>query len=101
MVDKLAADGYTDPSDSDPFDPMNVGVDDGSGGVIRGWFLVPYVFSAGPDEEYGLTMPNPGNVAEMNNPFTGAPLDFGAPCLVDGKRTRTHKDNIDNHTLVR
>ena len=95
MVDKLAADGYTDPSDSDPFDPMNVGVGDGSGGVIRGWFLVPYVFSAGPDEKYGLTMPNPRNVAEMNNPFTGASLDFGA------SYGRTHKDNIDNHTLVR
>lgn len=95
MIDKLARDGYTDPSDSDPFDPMNVGVDDGSGDSLRGWFLVPYVFSAGPDEKYGLTMPNPQDVDEMSNPFAGAALDVGAPY------GRTHKDNIDNHTLVR
>ena len=97
MIDKLAADEYLDSEDADPFDPMNVGVLNASGDVERGWFLVPYVFSAGPDERYGLTMPNPSGLAEMNNPFLrgGSTLDVGVPYA------RTHKDNIDNHTLVR
>lgn len=95
MVAKLAADEYLDSGDADPFDPMNVGVLGSDGNVERGWFLVPYVFSAGPDEKYGLTMPKPADVAEMNDPFTGSSLNIGVPYA------RTHKDNIDNHTLVR
>lgn len=81
--------------DADPFDPLGVG---------DGWFLVPYVFSAGPDGEPGLMAPTAASVEAMNNPFdVNSNLDFdnnafypGAP---DG--SKTHKDNIDNHTLVR
>lgn len=82
--------------DADPFDPLNVG---------DGWFLVPYVFSAGPDGEYGLMAPTASTVEAMNNPFDvnsnldpddNAPFYPGAP---DG--SKTHKDNIHNHTLAR
>lgn len=106
MIDKLAADGYLDSGDADPFDPMNVGVDpvnpdnllirSNEDEVERGWFLVPYVFSAGPDGKYGLTMPSVmDNAKAMNDPFKGTSLNVGVPYA------RTHKDNIDNHTLVR
>lgn len=82
--------------DADPFDPLGVG---------DGWFLVPYVFSAGPDGEPGLMAPTAATVEAMNNPFdvnsnldldNNAPFYPGAP---DG--SKAHKDNIDNHTLVR
>ncbi|MBQ7109767.1 MAG: type II secretion system protein [Thermoguttaceae bacterium] len=82
--------------DADPFDPLGVGA---------GWFLVPYVFSAGPDGEPGLMAPTAATVEAMNNPFdvnsnldldNNAPFYPGAP---DG--SKAHKDNIDNHTLVR
>ncbi|MGI6401036.1 MAG: type II secretion system protein [Thermoguttaceae bacterium] len=89
-----------DKIDRDPFDPLNVGFIHGDSGQIeRGWFLVPYVYSAGPDGKYGLLMPNPDGTtrAEMNDPFkrNGSTLDVGTPY---GK---SHQDNIDNHTLVR
>lgn len=82
--------------DADPFDPLDVG---------DGWFLVPYVFSAGPDGEYGLKAPTATVDSAMNNPFDvnsnldvddGSAFFPGAP-----KDDGTHKDNIDNHTLVR
>ncbi len=98
--DPKAAENQIDKIDRDPFDPLNVGVIYGDSGQIeRGWFLVPYVYSAGPDGKYGLLMPNPDGVApeEMNDPFkrNGSTLDVGTPY---GK---SHQDNIDNHTLVR
>ena len=90
---EIDAEGYIVPDDSDPFDPMGVG---------DGWFLVPYVFSAGPDERGGLTMPNSSVVTNMNDPFVGA-LTVGEPLVDDesGKVLKFNKDNIDNHTLVR
>ena len=95
------------PEDSDPFDPLDIiwnlnsdGVD--IGGAMPGWFLVPYVYSAGPDGEYGLVVPEDLEQLpdwNMNDPFTfsrsypkdtaGSPLNSGC------------KDNIDNHTLIR
>lgn len=87
--------GSLDAKDKDPFDPSCVG---------DGWFLVPYIYSAGPDGEYGLTMPNATNIKYMDNPFlsvadegTIPPVQVGSPLA----GTRTYKDNIDNHTLVR
>ena len=81
--------------DADPFDPLGVG---------DGWFLVPYVFSAGPDGEPGLMAPTAATVEAMNNPFdvnSNLDLDNNAfyPGAPDG--SKAHKDNIDNHTLVR
>lgn len=81
--------------DADPFDPLN---------VSDGWFLVPYVFSAGPDGEYGLTAPTAVDVAAMNNPFdVNSNLDDANNAFFPGEPdgSKTHKDNIDNHTLVR
>lgn len=88
--------------DADPFNPLQLDFTD-SGQTTPGWFLVPYIFSAGPDGEYGL-IPSPSGsvaVAEMNDPFStslnvGLQNALGAP---DG--TETHKDNINNHTLIR
>lgn len=82
--------------DADPFDPLGVG---------NGWFLVPYVFSAGPDGEYGLIAPTATDVVEMNDPFTSALTYWtnGDYDLIPGYSNgdKTHNDNIDNHTLVR
>ncbi len=81
--------------DADPFDPLKVG---------DGWFLVPYVFSAGPDGEYGLMAPTATDVAAMNNPFdANSNLDDAGAAFFPGAPNgdETHKDNIDNHTLVR
>lgn len=107
MLDVLGAGGVIDSIDRDPFDPLNVGVSNGSS-TAYGWFLVPYIFSAGPDEKYGVIMPNPTTVAEMNNPFVDPQLDNGLSYQdyadkynLSGRFTKTHKDNIDNHTLVR
>ena len=101
---------YDDLMDSDPFNPLSVSA--AANGVTndpvnfpdKGWFLVPYVFSGGPevdDEEdserswYGLISP-----IATNEPFTAANADPAtAPGAPDG--SKTHKDNIDNHTLVR
>ncbi len=82
--------------DADPFDPL---------AVSNGWFLVPYVFSAGPDGEYGLIAPTATDVVEMNDPFTAALTYWtnGDYDLIPGypNGDETYKDNIDNHTLVR
>ena len=82
--------------DADPFDPL---------AVSNGWFLVPYVFSAGPDGEYGLVAPTATDVVEMNDPFTSALTYWtsGDYDLIPGypNGDETHQDNIDNHTLVR
>lgn len=88
---------YVSPEDADPFDPLS-SIEDIDGPEYSGWFLVPYVFSAGPDGMYGLVGPEVFN-ANMVNPFefsrsnptatAGSPLDS------------TFKDNIDNHTLIR
>lgn len=89
---EIDAEGCVVPDDSDPFDPMGVG---------DGWFLVPYVFSAGPDEIGGLVMPSSSVVTNMNDPFVGA-LAVGEPIHDENDRVlKFNKDNIDNHTLVR
>ena len=81
----------------DPFDPVDI-IEDMDGVGSSGWFLVPYVFSAGPDGLYGLTSADVFGDS-MDDPFTysranpdataGSPLDA------------SYKDNIDNHTLIR
>lgn len=47
-------------ADADPFDPLDIIqtlADSGGTDKLPGWFLVPYVYSAGPDGEYGLLTP--------------------------------------------
>ncbi|MBP5620707.1 MAG: type II secretion system protein [Thermoguttaceae bacterium] len=104
-----------DPEDADPFDPLNVIWNANEDGLVEpdvkspGWFLVPYVYSAGPDGEYGLVTPE--IFTDMNDPFTYSRLNFDntagspAPLLDDGGNVvgadSSYKDNIDNHTLIR
>lgn len=97
--------------DADPFNPLGV-----SGNAMtegkptdncpdKGWFLAPYVFSGGAEVDseentndvwYGLIAP--GDCA--NDPYTVA---FDDPSIAAGAPdgSKTHKDNIDNHTLAR
>lgn len=100
-------DALVEKFDADPFDPLEVVQrcwDDGqfsTGDIRPGWFLVPYVYSAGPDGEYGLVTPEVfgDDPSDMNDPFTYSRYNpdstAGSP---DGLK---YKDNIDNHTLVR
>ena len=95
--------------DADPFDPLGViQIAYTSETVVPpeqpGWFLVPYVYSVGPDGEAGLITPEDieaeaDNASFMNDPFTysrnNPNATAGSP---DGP---FYKDNIDNHTLVR
>lgn len=99
--------------DADPFNPLGVsGNAISEGGALptvnypdKGWFLAPYVFSGGSDVDsdentddvwYGLIAPHDYS----NDPYTPA---FGNPAIADGAPdgSKTHKDNIDNHTLAR
>ena len=102
---QVGTNGVPDRYDADPFDPLGLGY----GGEV-GWFLVPYVFSAGSDGLYGLKMPgmdgdtNWTNVEFVNNPFEGCSASSWAPsgyALVGQEINTSYKDNIDNHTLVR
>ncbi|MDO5309075.1 MAG: type II secretion system protein [Planctomycetia bacterium] len=114
-----------DKEDADPFDPLgfldNWRQSSGDYYALNGrempagWFLVPYVFSAGPDGKYGLVMPDVvrsevngdeeqgvadaslRSVSDMLDPFSGLSLTFGEPDSSD----KAHLDNLDNHTLVR
>jgi len=107
---------YRDRSNADPFDPLSVLAwrrENVSGATLRpGWFLVPYVYSAGSDGAYGIA-PDPydkdrnddifNDVNVMNDPFTcldkGSDYWLGAPREIEG--VNAYKDNIDNHTLIR
>lgn len=92
---------------ADPFDPLGVIQNAYTDDTVvppeqPGWFLVPYVYSVGPDGEAGLIMPEvieADNASFMNDPFTysrnNPNATAGSP---DGP---FYKDNIDNHTLVR
>lgn len=92
---------------ADPFDPLGIienMVSDPDGGLLPGWFLVPYVYSMGPDGESGLIPPDVfGNM--MNDPFTytrNNPNETaGSPVPQEWVDYLKSKDNIDNHTLVR
>lgn len=106
---------YDENMDADPFNPLGLSLQaetDGAPATAnypdKGWFLVPYIFSGGrevDDEDpelgwYGLVPP-----IATSEPFTAAheyranDADELIPGAPDG--SKTHKDNIDNHTLVR
>ncbi len=96
------------PEDADPFDPLEAvqnSIDDGdftSDERGAGWFLVPYVYSAGSDGEYGLVDSAEvfGGVGDdINDPFT---YSRSNPDATAGSPAKSgYKDNIDNHTLIR
>ena len=103
------------PDDADLLDPLGIiqgVIDAGMSYTIDGvstddykpgWFLVPYVYSAGSDGKYGLV--TPWNCAEysMNDPFTLARKSQTSPPgpSPGSPDTLEYKDNIDNHTLIR
>jgi len=101
------AEFYQERINADPFDPLSVLAwrrANVSGANLRpGWFLVPYVYSAGPDGGYGILNDSFNEVEVMNDPFTclddSSDYWLGAPFEVDG--VNVYKDNIDNHTLIR
>ncbi len=106
ICDQIDANGVLNRYDADPFDPLGFGY---RGEV--GWFLVPYVFSAGPDGVYGLNMPGMDGDSNwttdeyfVNDPFAGCSSGSWSPtgyALVGQEINNSYKDNIDNHTLVR
>lgn len=106
IKDQIEKDGVLNKYDADPLDPLGFGYN----GEV-GWFLVPYVFSAGPDGGYGLNMPgmdgDPNwttSVDFVNDPFVGCSSGSWSPtgyALVGQEINKSYKDNIDNHTLVR
>ncbi len=98
--------------DADPFNPLGLSLQAANASFDpptancpdKGWFLVPYVFSGGPEVDseedttrswYGLVPP-----VDTSEPFSAA---YAAPSIAPGAPdgSKTHKDNIDNHTLVR
>ena len=99
---------FENPDDAEPFDPL---------GVSNGWFLVPYIYSAGPDGEYGLQTPETcettiNNKSNMDDPFIACgsdpfnyygdgSLEVNSDLIIGLPKDKTYKDNIDNHTLVR
>ena len=95
---------YVSPEDADPFDPLS-SIEDIYGPEYSGWFLVPYVFSAGPDGMYGLYRLEVV-YENMDKPFdfSRIPFEFSRsnPTATAGSPLdSTFKDNIDNHTLIR
>ena len=100
-----------DPYDADPLDPLGVGIrlnprdTSPDAAVVRGWFLVPYIYSFGPDGIGGLVMPD--RAVLLKDPFRPASGSdpgtrfYGAPVVAGDPEENAYKDNIDNHTLVR
>ncbi len=91
-VDDTTPPNFDPSADSDPFDPLS---------VSDGWFVVPYVYSAGNDGEFGLYTPYDAVAAGQSvlDPF--AQRDAENPQLIGMPVNSSYKDNIDNHTLVR
>ena len=69
---------------SDPFDPM---------GSMNGWLLTPLIYSAGPDQEYGLEIDG-----LFTLPFDNADVGLG-DWNGDGEGNMYSRDNITNHNL--
>jgi hypothetical protein len=69
--------------DHDPFDSRRVDP--------NAWRLVPLIFSAGPDGEYGIAIDTSGSAYTWNNDTYAQA--FGAPT------GSTHYDNLHNHRI--
>jgi prepilin-type N-terminal cleavage/methylation domain-containing protein len=80
-------------TDHDPFDPMQVDTNNGAGGGPSGWRLVPLIYSAGRDGQYGIGRDNGNGTSYVWNNNTYQQV-WGSP---DGTTYRL--DNIHNHRL--
>ena len=82
-------------NDHDPFDTRRVDT--------AAFRLVPYIYSAGPDKEYGISVENAGAAWVFQYGIIGTAvgrLYESGPVENIGKFTAdTHFDNIDNHSL--
>ncbi len=89
--------------DHDPFDPLRIDP--------TAFRMVPYIYSAGPDKQYGIAHEVPGNPWVFQYGFMttdgtrvdriyehGASRPIGEP-RADASGTFTHYDNITNHSL--
>lgn len=88
-------------SDHDPFDNRKIDMKGtGAGDYARGWRLVPLIYSAGPDGEYGIgTDTGSGSPYEWGLDAAGNPSKhyqamWGKPADSNGA---TRLDNIHNH----
>jgi len=76
-------------NDHDPFDPLKL--------ELAAFNLIPLIYSAGPDKEYGIRVENPsGSTFQYNgNPYqnTTAGDPIGMPMGT------SHYDNIHNHRI--
>jgi prepilin-type N-terminal cleavage/methylation domain-containing protein len=90
-------------NDHDPFDPLRLDP--------TAFRMVPYIYSAGPDKEYGLAHDDPTNPWVFQYGFMSAngtrvdrlyehavALQIGEP-LADPSGAATQNDNITNHSL--
>jgi prepilin-type N-terminal cleavage/methylation domain-containing protein len=106
---------YVAQEDHDPFDPRRVdmALTGDNPYVPRGSRVVPLIYSAGPDHEYGVMSypmddPSTGTVNESwvwtwsehpstNNTLSAYFMGWGLPMRIDG--AWVHFDNIDNHRI--
>lgn len=83
-------------NDHDPFDPRRIDT--------LAFRLVPYIYSAGPDKEYGVSHDDAGNAWSFQYGTDGTEVgrlyDTTGPGINIGKfHAETHQDNITNHSL--
>jgi hypothetical protein len=82
-------------TDHDPFDPMQVDTTNGVSNGPSGWRLVPLIYSAGPDGQYGIAEDTSSGSPYAWNNDTYKQV-WGSPVpATPGQRL----DNIHNHRL--
>ena len=81
--------------DHDPFDPRKVDA--------SAWRLVPLIYSAGPDGQYGVATELIGGTYVWANdtyaPAYSPPILMGTPARTATGAVDTHYDNIHNHRV--
>jgi hypothetical protein len=92
--------------DHDPFDPRRVSMGKPSDNpfIPRGWRLVPLIYSAGPDGEYGIGAFPSGAGSDVWWSNSGSSDDhyafgFGIPNRTSSSPSWRHFDNIHNHRI--
>jgi prepilin-type N-terminal cleavage/methylation domain-containing protein len=98
----LAARQSAAQNDHDPFDPRRVDMTPtpSATSLPRGWRLVPLIYSAGPDGEYGVAIENSDGSTYWwtgldDHYFAG----WGLPTRNTSSGSWVHFDNIHNHRL--
>jgi len=85
-------------TDHDPFDPMQVDTNNGVGGGPSGWRLVPLIYSAGRDGQYGIAEDTQNSSTSNAYTWTNDTYQqvWGSPVpATPGQRL----DNVHNHRL--